>query len=149
MVNRNWNSWEETLSDLTHGTLGYVVVILTLNMLNCFKNQKTSCTGMHILYQWAVFNRRRPNSQWCNPIYFAYSILSIQCLLMPWQLKEPGHQLAWYVPSSEYSISSIRRVNCAIFKYNLVISYMIRVKSAAAWYECHMTWLVINHHWFR
>ena len=146
MVNRNWNSWEETLSDLTHGPLGYVVVILTLNMLNCFKNQKTC---IHILYHWAVFNRRRPKSQWCNPIYFAYSILSIPCLLMLWQLKEPGHQLAWYVLSSEYFISCIRRVNCAIFKCNLVISYMVQVKSAAAWHECHLTWLMINNHWSR
>ena len=35
--------------------------ILTLNMLNCLKNDKTFC-----IISWIVFNRR-PNSQWINP----------------------------------------------------------------------------------
>ena len=39
-------------------------------------------------------------------------ILSIPYMLMPWRLKEPGHQQAWYWPNKpEYSISSIRRIN--------------------------------------
>ena len=39
-------------------------------------------------------------------------MLSIPCLVMPWLLKSPGHQHAWYwSPKHEYSVSSIRRVN--------------------------------------
>ena len=41
----------------------------------------------------------------------AYAILSIPCLLMPWRLKQPGHQQTRFLPNKpEYSVSSIRRV---------------------------------------
>ena len=42
----------------------------------------------------------------------AYPILSIPCLLMPWRLKEPGHQQAWYWPNKpEYSVTNNRKLN--------------------------------------
>ena len=45
-------------------------------------------------------------------LHVACPILSIPCLLMPWWLKSPGHQQAWYWPNKpKYSISSIRRVD--------------------------------------
>ena len=45
-------------------------------------------------------------------IHIAYPILPIPCLLIPWRLKELGHQQAWSWPNKqEYSVSSIRRVN--------------------------------------
>ena len=49
--------------------------------------------------------------------HVADSTLSIPFLLMPWRLKEPGHQQVWYWPyKPEYSVSSIRRVNlCDMF----------------------------------
>ena len=44
-------------------------------------------------------------------LHAAYLILSIPCLLMPWRLKAPGHQRAWYWSNKlQYSMSSIRRV---------------------------------------
>ena len=46
-------------------------------------------------------------------LHVAYPILSIPCLLMPWRLKSPGHQQAWYWPSKpEYSAFSIRSIKC-------------------------------------
>ena len=40
--------------------------------------------------------------------HVAYPILSIPCLLMPWWLKEPGHQQSWYwSPKPEYPVSRI------------------------------------------
>ena len=48
-------------------------------------------------------------------LHVAYPILSIPCLLMPWRLKEPGHQHAWYWPNKpDISISNIKRVNIVI-----------------------------------
>ena len=50
-------------------------------------------------------------------------MLSIPCLLMPWRLKSPGHQQAWYWPNKpEYSISSIRRV-----KFGFINPYHILI----------------------
>ena len=52
----------------------------------------------------------------------AYPILSIPCLLMPWRLKEPGHQQAWYWPNKpENFVSSINRFNpmSCIFRANI------------------------------
>ena len=47
----------------------------------------------------------------------ACPIPTISCLLMPWRLKEPGHQQAWYWPRKlEYSTSSIRRVKLITFR---------------------------------
>ena len=44
-------------------------------------------------------------------LHIAYPILSMPCLLMPWLLKSPGQQQAWYWPNMpEQSVSSIRRV---------------------------------------
>ena len=50
--------------------------------------------------------------QICNgaSLHVAYPILSMPYLLMPWWLKEPRHQQAWYWPNKpEYSVFSIRR----------------------------------------
>ena len=63
------------------------------------------------IISWVLWNRRS-NSQWSTIVY---PILPMQCMLMAWRLKEPGHQLAWYWPNKpEYFVSSIRRVNLFI-----------------------------------
>ena len=51
-----------------------------------------------------------------QPYMLPILILLITYLLMPWWLKEPGHQQARYWPSKpEYSVSGIRRVNMVYY----------------------------------
>ena len=57
---------------------------------------------------------------WCsrktNPSAYLTHIVKISWLLMSWWHKEPGHQQAWYWPSSlEYSVASPGRVNINIW----------------------------------
>ena len=69
----------------------------------------------------------------------AYHILTIPCLLMPWRLKEPGHQQAWYWSNKpEYSVSSIGRV--------INLGYMVH---HTLWYlmEAQISFLNINLIW--
>ena len=60
-------------------------------------------------------------------------MLSMPCLLMPWRLKEPGHQQAWYWPPKlEYSVSSIKRVKiqhdwCKLSYYWISLTHWGRV----------------------
>ena len=88
--------------------------------------------GFHSTEEDQIHNRFAP-SQWetallCNDVshwmgaglesaqymlYILYSTVNtMPAVLMPWRLKEPRHQQAWYWPNKpEYSISSIRRDN--------------------------------------
>ena len=77
-------------------------------VLKIIKDIFTSC-----IISWILLNRT-PDSQWSNPTCrLCYTVNTI--LLMPWLLKSPGHQQAWYwPPNPEYSVSSIRRVNMKI-----------------------------------
>ena len=95
------------ISYLSHCLSVYCVIcLLTLNMLNCFKDYKRC---IHISYH-LEFCSTEDQIHNGTTLHVAYPILSIPCLLMPWWLKEPGHQQAWYWPSKlEYSISSIKR----------------------------------------
>ena len=83
--------------------------VLTLNMLNCFKDYKI---GIHISYHIFLFCSTEEKQIYNGAtLHVANPILSIPSLLMPWQLKEPGHQQAWYWPNQlEQFVSSIRRV---------------------------------------
>ena len=52
------------------------------------------------------------DSQCSNATCCLSYLISIPFLLMPWQLKDPEHQQAWYWPNDpEHSISNIRRVD--------------------------------------
>ena len=82
-------------------------VTLTLNMLDCFKDYKRC---IHILYHMLdSVQQKKSKSQWSMMSSIQYH----SCWsLVPWRLKEPGHQQVWHWPNKlEYSISSIRRVN--------------------------------------
>ena len=73
--------------------------------------------------------------------HVAYPILSLPCLLMPWQFKEPRHQQAWYRPQKlEYSISSIRKVNTCVTKASASLTprYLL----------CKITWFCVKHDHF-
>ena len=75
-------------------------------------------------------------------LHVAYPILSIPCLLMPWWLKEPGHQQAWYwLDKPEYSISSIRRVFFFFFFYSTDNKNNARVLQ----WPYNTTWLEYGH----
>ena len=76
-------------------------------LLTCPKDY-TIC--IHISYHILDFTEDQIHNE--ATLHVACPILSIPCLLMPWRLKEPGHQQTWYCPNKpEYSIFSIRRVN--------------------------------------
>ena len=93
-------------SYLTHWSLGDVAIILTIKRCN------------HISYHIMDFVPRKKTKFTMEQPYHAYPKLSIPFLLMPWQLKEPGHQQAWYWSNKpEYSVSGIRRVKSINFKF--------------------------------
>ena len=74
--------------------------IWTPNTLNCSEDYKRCIHILFIRKQNQIHNGATP--------HVAYSILSIPSQLMPWWLKEPGHQQACYRPNKlECSISSI------------------------------------------
>ena len=60
----------------------------------------------------------------------ACPILSVPCLLMPWRLKEPGHQQEWYWSTKlEYSISSTRRVkDCKAIVTTIFYTILIQLQ---------------------
>ena len=61
---------------------------LTLNMLNCFKDNKRC---IHILYHiWDFILQKKTIHNGAN-LHVASPILSIPFLMMPWRLKEPGN----------------------------------------------------------
>ena len=63
-----------------------------------------SYLGFYSTEEYQIHNGATP--------HVAYPILSIPCLLMPWWLKDPGHQQAWYWPNKPvHSVSIIKRVN--------------------------------------
>ena len=70
------------------------VSILTLNMLNCFKDYKTMYEHFVSYLRFCSTEEDQIHNE-ATP-HAAYPILSILCLLMPWRLKEPGHQQEWY-----------------------------------------------------
>ena len=105
--------WDRKCLDL-RGTRTPNLLDLTGGKLTCWIVLKTIKDAFPFcIISWIAFNRRRPNSQWSIQTYsIAHPVLSIPCLLMPWRLKEPGHQQAWHWSSKmEYSVPSIRRVN--------------------------------------
>ena len=84
-------------------------------------------------------------------LHVTYRTLSVPCLLMPWRLKSPGHQQAWYWPNKpeynnvyyflkvqfqyasteQFSISSIRRVNLGyLFKYQIQHQHLLLSQSS-------------------
>ena len=79
--------------------------ISTLNMLNCFKDYKRCIHILyHILFLLGFFFLKEDQIH-SGTLHVAYPILPIPCVLMPWQLKEPGHQQAWYWPNKlEYYV---------------------------------------------
>ena len=86
------------------------IELLTLDMLNCFKDYEDT-------FSFQIISRNHLGScRWntCHPkarLQPASLFQSIPFLLMPWRLQEPDHQQAWYWPwKPKYSIFSIRRV---------------------------------------
>ena len=58
---------------------------------------------------------------------------------MHWRLKEPVHQQAWYWhPKPEYSVSSIRRVNCCKPKKPLTSEFLRYIKIKVRPQQGHM-----------
>ena len=105
-------------------------LILTLNLLNCFKDYKRY---IHILYHILGLGQKKTKFTIEQPYMLPHAILTIPCLLMLWQLQEPEHQLAWYLHLKlEYSVFIIGRVNHVIathlesdtHRWNLRVSHL-------------------------
>ena len=76
----------------------------------------------------------------------ASPILLIPWLLMPWRLKEPGHQQAWYwSPKLKYSLSGIRRVNIGLSN-GLLWLEGTQLFSDESGPETNIFFLCLNHH---
>ena len=73
-------------------------LLLTLNMLNCFKDY-IRC--IHTLYDIRFCPTEKDQIHNGATLHVAYPIVWIPFLLMPWGLKSPGHKQAWYFVSEE------------------------------------------------
>ena len=63
-----------------------------------------------------------------------YPVLSIPFMLVLWQLKEPGHQQAWYWPNKpEYSVCSIKRITYDITKYRTQTTKNVSIEIMTKW----------------
>ena len=94
--------------------LSAVIAMWTAVFYDCSKDYKRC---INISYHTLDFcSTEKEQIHNAATLYVAYSILSIPCLLMPWWLKSPGHQQAWYWPNKlVYSVASITRVERQIW----------------------------------
>ena len=114
----------------------HLSLILTLNTLNCFKDFQR-CIPIHII-SWILFNHRRPNAQWSNPICCLIIDFQVNCsnwgislVKLPWCLIDDRSTLvqmmAWcHVATNHYlsqcwprsvSLYGITRPQRVITKY--------------------------------
>ena len=128
MISSRWRTLQSNLATKGWG-------LLTLYVLPCFKETLINLHLLSFLNMWKMlqsFLMERKD---------LFSTQSISLLLMTWRLVEPGHQQAWYWPSSpQYSDISSWRVKV------LFVDYSIRNISALANISARSIEFVRHHH---
>ena len=85
------------LLDLNKSSRNIHITQLTLNMLNCFKNDKKVYS--HFLSYLGFWSTEEDQIHNGGILPVADATPTILCLLITWRLKEPGHQQALYWPN--------------------------------------------------